>query len=41
MVDAGDAGEVGELVAVVGMDIRCGGRGREESGEAGKGRKVV
>ena len=41
MVDTGNAGEVGELVAAVGMDIRCSRRSQGESGEAGKGRKVV
>jgi hypothetical protein len=39
MVDATHAGDVVELVgavAVVGMDVRCGGCDQGESGEAGK-----
>jgi hypothetical protein len=39
MVDATHAGDVGELVgavAVVSMDVRCGGRDQGESGEVGK-----
>jgi hypothetical protein len=39
MVDVMYTGDVGELVgvvAVVGIDVRCGGHDQGESGEAGK-----
>jgi hypothetical protein len=39
MVDAAHTGNVRDLVAsvaVVDMDVRCGGRGQGETGEAGK-----
>ena len=36
MVYVGDVGELVGAVAVVGMDVRCGGRGQGVSGEAGK-----